>query len=366
MQGGGHSPLASVYGMAADQVLSLEVVLPDGRFVTVNEDSYPDLYWAIRGGGGSTFGVVVSAVVAAYPKIPISTVIYNFTTATPGTNVSAEAFWTGMQAFWETFLPNNEAGHYVYFRLTCEAPEQVGNCTFAMNVHLAPNMTAAQLREHQAPLFSKLSALGFPVEPVYAEYPSLYTAFLGTFPPSGESAGGTGTHIASRLFPRANWEDPALLNATTAAIRRSLEEGGKMLAYNIRAGPNPRVNQTNAVNPAWRRNTMFAMMADPMPTGVTDLALNVQKAKNLIRLMQLWRDVSPGAGGYLNEGDINEPDFQQAFYGDGYPRLYALKQQYDPTGTFYAATAVGSEDWYVTGQVDYYPTSNGRLCRVEK
>ena len=57
--------------MAADQVLSLEVVLPDGRFVSASETSYPDLFWALRGGGGSTFGVVTSLVIRAYPKQPV-------------------------------------------------------------------------------------------------------------------------------------------------------------------------------------------------------------------------------------------------------------------------------------------------------
>lgn len=366
MQGGGHSPLASVYGMAADQALSLEVVLPDGRFVTANEDSYPDIFWAIRGGGGSTFGVVVSVVVAVYPKIPMSTVVYNFTTATPGTNLTTDAFWAGMDAFWDTFLPNNEAGHYCYFSLACQTPDDVGNCTFTINIHLAPNMTAAQLRAHQGPLFTKLSALGIPISPVYKEYPSLYTAFVDTFPPSGERAGSTFTHSASRLFPRSNWAEPALLKRTAAAIRSSIEAGGNMLAYNIRAAPNPHVNQTNAVTPAWRRATMFAMMGPPHTTGEAGVEAVVAQGERLVRLMKLWRDVTPGAGAYMNEGDINEPDFQQAYYGEGYGELYAIKQKYDPTGTFYAATAVGSEDWFVTGQVEWYPTSNGRLCRVAK
>ena len=54
-----------------------------------------------------------------------------------------------------------------------------------------------------------------------------------------------------------------------------------------------------------------------------------------------------------------------AFYGDSkYPRLYALKNKLDPYGLFYAPTAVGSEDWYVTDQIEWLPTQNGRLCRV--
>lgn len=47
--------MSSVYGLAADQVLALEVVLANGRFVTVTEESEPDLFWALRGGGGGAF-----------------------------------------------------------------------------------------------------------------------------------------------------------------------------------------------------------------------------------------------------------------------------------------------------------------------
>lgn len=71
--------MASVYGMGADQVLSLEVILPNGRFVTADKDNHPDIFWAMRRGGGSTFGVVVSAIVATYPKLPVTTLFYNFT-----------------------------------------------------------------------------------------------------------------------------------------------------------------------------------------------------------------------------------------------------------------------------------------------
>ena len=55
MQGGGHSVVSSRYGLAADQVLSMEVVTADGQFVIVSARSHPDLFWAIRGGGGSEF-----------------------------------------------------------------------------------------------------------------------------------------------------------------------------------------------------------------------------------------------------------------------------------------------------------------------
>ena len=54
MQGGGHSSYASYYGLAADHVLSIQAVLASGEFVTINEEENEDLFWAFRGGGGST------------------------------------------------------------------------------------------------------------------------------------------------------------------------------------------------------------------------------------------------------------------------------------------------------------------------
>lgn len=47
--GGGHSALAPRYGLAADQVLQMELVTPSGEILTVNENQHSDLFWAMRG-----------------------------------------------------------------------------------------------------------------------------------------------------------------------------------------------------------------------------------------------------------------------------------------------------------------------------
>ena len=71
LQGGGHSPLSRWKGMAADQVLELDVVTADGRFQTISACQNKDLFWALRGGSGGSFAVVVSAVLRTFPSPPV-------------------------------------------------------------------------------------------------------------------------------------------------------------------------------------------------------------------------------------------------------------------------------------------------------
>jgi FAD/FMN-containing dehydrogenase len=63
--GGGHGPLSSTYGMGADNVLQIQIVTPTGDFLTANACQNPEIFWAIRGGGGGTFGVVTEVTMRA-------------------------------------------------------------------------------------------------------------------------------------------------------------------------------------------------------------------------------------------------------------------------------------------------------------
>ncbi|KAL3422016.1 FAD binding domain-containing protein [Phlyctema vagabunda] len=354
--GGGHSPLSSLYGMAADQVLAFEVVTPDGRFVTASESVNTDLFWALRGGGGGTFGIVTSVVVKVFPVIPVTTMTFSFAT---GSSVSSASFWNGVRAYFDYFVDNTDAGTYAYFSIFKTGADSYA---FSMAPFWAPNMTVAQTEALLKPWFTRLTALGINVTPVTNHYDNFYDAWWAVFPL--ETVGATTIKTASRLFPKSNWADAATLNSTFSAIKSTVNAGGSLLAFNIAAAPKAGY-PSNSVNPAWRETCLHAILAAPLiADGAADSVIAAASEDLTNNLMQQWRDVSPTAGAYMSEADISEPNFQQAFYGSNYDRLLTIKQKYDPKGVLYAATGVGSENWYITGQLEFLPTQNGRLCRA--
>ena len=168
--GGGHSPLSSFYGLGADQVLAMQVVLADGSFITATSKQNADVFWMLRGGGGSTIGVVTSITVKAYPKLQTTTVTFNFTVAdTPG----PDAFWSAVQSYIDNVDAFVSAGTYGYYYLGASAFE-IGtdyagstNYYFRMESFVAPNMTVAQTQTLLAPWFNTLNSLNVTYTPWY-------------------------------------------------------------------------------------------------------------------------------------------------------------------------------------------------------
>jgi FAD/FMN-containing dehydrogenase len=65
---GGHSPWSYYYGLAADNLLEATIVTPCGEHIVLNAYTNPEYFWAIRGGGGSAWGVLTSATYQTFPQ----------------------------------------------------------------------------------------------------------------------------------------------------------------------------------------------------------------------------------------------------------------------------------------------------------
>ena len=90
--GGGMGWLTRQHGLTADNFLSAQVVLADGRIVRAAPDENPDLFWAIRGGGGN-FGVVTSFELALHevgPQVEVGLLFYSIDQAADALRVARE------------------------------------------------------------------------------------------------------------------------------------------------------------------------------------------------------------------------------------------------------------------------------------
>lgn len=294
IQGGGHSPLGSVYGLGSDQALAFQVVTADGRFLTASEEENSDLFWALRGGGGGTFGVVTSVTVKAYPKIGVT--ISNFTLTT-GDDLDSETYWQAMRLFWNHFVDFADAGAYSYFRLYAIGPDAY---YFGMTPFLTPNMTVDEHNALLQPWIDELSALNVSLtwvsEPTY--YDDFYDAWAQAFPL--ETVGLDAGRIASRLFPRENWENTTLLNETWAAVKNTTENGFYFTGFNMKNELYPE-NTAGSANPAWRNSVLHAITAVAWTDPTSPEEILALSDSMTYGCMDQWRAVTPNSGSYLGE-----------------------------------------------------------------
>lgn len=109
-QGGGTSPLGSKFGLAADQVLEWDVVTGKGELLTATPNQNSDLYWALSGGGGGTYGVVLSMTVKLHQDQPTAGATLSFTE-------SSDTYWDMIRVFLMNLPTILDAGASVYFQI---------------------------------------------------------------------------------------------------------------------------------------------------------------------------------------------------------------------------------------------------------
>lgn len=111
IQGGGHGPLSGIYGMGADNVLSLDAITAEGEYVTANAEENPDLYWALKGGGPGTFAVVTPVLSRPSQRCPPPALPSTSTARTPTTRRSSTAASTSFTGRQTTSAGPDEASY---------------------------------------------------------------------------------------------------------------------------------------------------------------------------------------------------------------------------------------------------------------
>lgn len=340
---------------------------PDGQFVTASAEQNTDLYWALRGGGGGTFGVVTSIVVKTYPKLPVTIMTFSFLNTTYGD----EAFYSAIEAYWNGFVNWTDAGCYSYFFILPNLVAE-GVTLFEMTPWFAPNLTQSQLETLVAPMFEEMAAVGVNITPTYQEFDNFYDAWDAGF---ALELWGTNTgRQGGRLFPKANWANETIRAQSWEAVRAVVQEDdGWVFGFNIAPGNAlalDGVQPDNAVLPAWRQTVGHVLNSASWDVsdwgseaGKAFIAAQSDKVTN--QWGASWTALTPGSGAYQSECDYMQPEWQEAFWGSKYDRLLEIKQLYDPYELFYVHHGVGSEDWevdsYIVGDV---PSQAGKLCKI--
>jgi len=239
IQGGGHSPLSSKYGLAADHALEFEVIDARGNYLVANQNQNADLFWALRGGGGGTFGVVLSVTVATFPDEPTTAMTLSFNS----TGLSPETYFSLVTSFHETTLSFTAA--------ECSALWTFDAASFSMTPMTCPGKTADETEALVQPFISRLDVNGVKYHrqilpfPTYHEY---HTAVWSSY-----ERGSAGSMVGGSWFvPRTTLEDPVGREDFTAVAQKLLDNGAffLMLAWQMK-NPAAGLKATSAT-PRWR------------------------------------------------------------------------------------------------------------------
>jgi hypothetical protein len=230
---------------------------------------------------------------------------------------------------------------------------------------MAPNSSIETFTRIMKPVVDQLDKLGIPYQNTPKQFTSYNAAWTDAWPASQLQVTQPEDIQASRLIPRNIWNDPNDFNSSFSAIQAIADAGYDITTFGITPG-NP-FNVDNAVSPALRQLMSFVSTGVLLPPNPTPAELAATQSKVMDDLMQPLREAAPAdkfGGSYINEANVMEPNWQQDFYGDKYPRLLTIKQKWDPSGLFYATAGVGTEGWEVRTKDQGIQTQNGPLCRL--
>jgi FAD/FMN-containing dehydrogenase len=312
--GGGEGWVRRKYGLTVDSLLSARIVCADGRVRTASPSQEPDLFWALRGGGGN-FGIVTSFEFRAHPHGPIV-------------------------AFAGIFYPVADAARVLRgWRDYCaNAPDEVTSVAIAITMPADPHLPPAI--HNQACLvvggvyvgppdegmrvMHPLRALGAPLADISQPMP--FTAVQSAFDP---------------LFPmgklQSYWKAQNLARLPDDAI--------DVIAARANARPSPMTlvatfQMGGAINRVGAGETAYGERSAPWMSSIDGNWENAaDNEANVAWVRESFNQISPYSSGttYTNfSGQLDEtPDALTAnAYGGNLARLAAIKVQYDPDNFF--------------------------------
>ena len=304
--GGGYGPLNGAHGLAADNLLDAEVVLADGRRVTAGPDQEPDLFWALRGGGGN-FGVVTAMRVRLHDgrDMLAGSIVYS---------------WDQAEAVLRRYAP-----------FAAAMPDELGVTVFMASgpdgepaVQLIPLWNGDEHRGERA--IRDLQTLGTPQMAQVG--PATYPDMLAPVDAWVDAADGCHWEIRTRWLPVLT---PGAIAAMVAAVSRRTSPHAAVGFHQVH-GAATRVAPDATAFGLRREHFTIEIIAGWEPDG-DDGTGHRRWAQNL------WQDLAPFAlpGGYANLLGPDEREQAADAYGGNAARLRALKRRYDPDGVFASA-----------------------------
>lgn len=339
-QGGGHSILSSLYGLGADQVLEWEVVTARGQHLIATPQRNQDLYWALSGGGGGTYGVVISLTIRTHPTSIVGGATLGFASA----GIPNDTYWDAI-AYWQSLQEGLVDAGTTALAIVLNAGFQIAPFT-------VPGATVDQTTELLVPFTDYLAAhnISFSLNVTSLPFLEHYQKYFGIWNPVAQLTGG-------RLIPRSVVKNNNA--ALTSAFRHIVDDSPFAIAIiplNVGHPTQKKPVAPNAVLPAWREALFVAVILAAW-NFTAPLDAEFERQNLLTNILEpSLKAITPGSGTYLSEGDFQNPDWKEDFYGRNYGALRAIKAKYDPGDLLYATTAVGSDAWSVA--------LDGRLCRT--
>ncbi|KAF5349334.1 hypothetical protein D9758_011757 [Tetrapyrgos nigripes] len=326
--GGGHSAFSPQHGLGVDNVVQFTLVVASGEHLTANAHINPDLFWALRGGGGGTFGVVTSVTYRTHEITPLTGVFvdFNFSSSAVVKDVLSELYriWPNLSdAGWGGYTLKDDSTY--------------------TGIYVAPNISLADVNETISPFFEFVQQTAGPgnTSTSLQEFESFSQWYQQVFGAQPTFFANTVFNrlTSSRLLPKAVLEDHASLAETSVNFTDHLTLSHVAGGAVSQVDPN-----TMSLNSAWRSALILMTVRASWEDGLTADEIHAieNRTKDELAVME---SLNPGGGSYYNEASLFELNFQKTFWGDHYARLESIKDRYDPQGLFIVAEGVGSERW---------------------